>query len=405
MSQDLRVVTLTTALPHAAIEHAGGKYLNLLLEELGPDKVIVIAPPLPSVVRAVGLPGHPPRTIITRPLPDWLQALESKVRRLDPGMPSWSLLHSLLRDRHIKAALMGADVIDLQWQDTIRLSRLVRCLAPAAWMVGTFHDVQTQKFRRLADRASGLRRLKWRVAERIARRSERVGARLLDTVVVFSDKDRDLLPSNAPATVVDPPLAQVGDRQCHAMPDTPTVVFVAFFIRPENHEAAMWLLREVWPLVHQRVPSAQLSLVGAGSTSELAAETERTAGACSLGYVDDLDDVLAAASVALVPLLDGAGVKFKTIEALLAGVPVVTTSIGAEGIQPVDLFWRVTDDTQEFANAICEALIHPAEAQAVADEAQIAATTRYSRSTFSKAVSSVYRVKASRARATIESAH
>lgn len=59
----------------------------------------------------------------------------------------------------------------------------------------------------------------------------------------------------------------------------------------------------------------------------------------------------------VVPLLHGAGVKFKTIEALLAGAPVVTTPIGAEGIGGPDLFARYTEDPYEFAMAVVDILM------------------------------------------------
>ena len=68
------------------------------------------------------------------------------------------------------------------------------------------------------------------------------------------------------------------------------------------------------------------------------------------GYVADLEPEYAAAWAVVVPLLQGAGVKFKTIEALLHGVPTVTTSVGAEGVGGADLFAGLTDDARPSAS-------------------------------------------------------
>ncbi len=211
----------------------------------------------------------------------------------------------------------------------------------------------------------------------------------LDRVVVFSVKDADLLPSGAPITVVDPPLA-VGETPTHRPPSVPRVVFVAFLIRPENHAAALWLGQEVWPRVRAQVPTAQLDLIGAGANQELEEAIAACPGVRITGFVPDLDGVLADATVAAVPLHEGAGVKFKTIEALLAGVPVVTTSIGAEGIEPRSLFWGIEDDVPGFVKRIVSALEHSADAQDVADEAQRSVVRRYGPEAFAAKVAALY---------------
>jgi glycosyltransferase involved in cell wall biosynthesis len=95
-------------------------------------------------------------------------------------------------------------------------------------------------------------------------------------------------------------------------------------------------------------------------------------------------------TVVAVPLHEGAGVKFKTIESLVAGVPVVTTTVGAEGIQPVSLFHAVTDDATKFADALSEALTSPHAAQARANRAQEVIAQRYGRAGFAAKVAGVY---------------
>ncbi len=112
--------------------------------------------------------------------------------------------------------------------------------------------------------------------------------------------------------------------------DRHDIVFVGGFDHPPNTDAAIWLIDEIFPLIRARVPSARLVIVGnrppPSVTALAAADVEIT------GYVPDLAPYYAAARMSLSPLRYGAGVKGKVVESLQAGVPVVTTPIGGEGI-------------------------------------------------------------------------
>ena len=107
--------------------------------------------------------------------------------------------------------------------------------------------------------------------------------------------------------MVDPPLS-TGDETAHVPAARPVVLVVSYLARDENDKAAHWTVEHVWPLVRARVPDAELRLVGGGALSALVARAAREPGVELTGFVDELDDEYAAASVALVPVLQGAGV-------------------------------------------------------------------------------------------------
>jgi glycosyltransferase involved in cell wall biosynthesis len=169
-------------------------------------------------------------------------------------------------------------------------------------------------------------------------------------------------------------------------------VFVSLLARDENQDAALWLLREIWPTVVLRVPGARLRLVGRGASDGLAEAVSRASRVELAGFVPDLDEVYAAASACVVPLRYGAGVKFKTIEALLAAVPVVTTSVGAEGIAGPEHFAGMTDDAAEFAAALVGVLRDRESAEAQAAAARTWAAERYSAENFRRAMERIYGV-------------
>lgn len=130
------------------------------------------------------------------------------------------------------------------------------------------------------------------------------------------------------------------------------LIFVAGFGHPPNVDAAKWLVEQVMPHVWQRHPQWHLSLVGSKPTDEVMAlagpQVEVT------GYVDDqeLGRRYRQARVAVVPLRFGAGIKGKVVEALQQGLPLVTTSVGAQGLAGVDVVCDVADDAEQIAQSI-----------------------------------------------------
>ncbi len=130
------------------------------------------------------------------------------------------------------------------------------------------------------------------------------------------------------------------------------LIFVAGFKHPPNIDAACWLVREVMPRVWQELPEVQLRIVGSSPDQQVLALQE---GRVEV-HADVSDDELAAhyawADVAVVPLRYGAGVKGKVVEALRDGLPLVTTSVGAQGLPGVEACIAVHDQPAEFAAAV-----------------------------------------------------
>ena len=282
--------------------------------------------------RRLILLGHEPRR---GPVGKALNRLsihfDGRWRRRDPGLPSLDFLLGLARSREARDAIRSADVIDLQYSESIRLVRLLRRLNPGARITGTFHDVMSQSFSREPQDTPEARRYWQGVAERSRRHEASMVARL-DEVLVFSGKDAELL-GHPEHTVVHPPLSD-GREPRHRPADEPVVIVVSYLARDENNKAALWTLDHIWPRVRERRSDAVLRLVGGGASNELRARVDALgpdSGVELAGFVDDLGAEYAGAAVALVPVMQGAGVKFKTVEALCHGVPVVTTTVGAEG--------------------------------------------------------------------------
>ena len=113
------------------------------------------------------------------------------------------------------------------------------------------------------------------------------------------------------------------------MPDE-SVLFVGNFEHAPNRDAAFWLASEIMPAVWAEHPSARLWIVGRGPTADVRAlDGPRVV---VTGEVPSVVDYLRSATVFVAPLREGGGMRVKVLEAMAAGLPVVTTPIGAEGL-------------------------------------------------------------------------
>jgi GT2 family glycosyltransferase len=130
------------------------------------------------------------------------------------------------------------------------------------------------------------------------------------------------------------------------------MMFVGGFNHPPNVDGVQWLVREILPLVRERAPEIKLHIVGSNppdAVLNLAAD-----GVLVHGYVSDevLFELYQSVKVAAVSLRYGAGVKGKVIEALQWGLPVVTTTVGAEGLPEAKDVMAVEDTPESFAEAV-----------------------------------------------------
>ena len=401
-----RVAFFSPAVPYPGIEHAGGQYLRRLHDALdGTIGTTWLVPDLPSVQHAFQQPGvasdvvllgdRQARSPVRRVAYRLAYRLENLLRNADSQpVPPVPLL-DLLISGQARRAVRSATTLDFQWGAWTKLAPWARLLNRRAAINFTFHDVMSQKCERSAATAPDpLRRTKWWLAGRLARRWEQRALGLADTVFVFSEKDKRLLDPTGQhnnIVVVDPPLAE-GEPVPHQANDDARVLFVGFMARPENVDALLWFLDHGWATIRAAHPTATLRVAG-GAMPDTVRDSLAAMGngVEVLGFVPDLQAEYQAASVVVVPLLHGAGVKFKTIEALLAGTPVVTTPIGAEGIGDHSLFAAVTDDPIRFAQSVVESLDDNAGAVRAAEPGQRWAWGIYGVAAFEERIRKFYR--------------
>ena len=149
-----------------------------------------------------------------------------------------------------------------------------------------------------------------------------------------------------------------------------TVLFVGNFRHPPNLEGLAFFREQVMPSVRARRPQARLVVVGADAPEPLGA---MLAGDSTefLGPVPDIRDVLGRYAVFVAPILSGSGIRVKILEAFASGIPVVSTTLGAEGLGARDTGTaEIEDRPLDFANAVVRILANPRRAAAMARDAR-----------------------------------
>ena len=226
------------------------------------------------------------------------------------------------------------------------------------------HDVHYDLARQIATSAASFgRRLHARLNWSKLRSEEVAAYENAEGVCVCSLADQQRLAKDAPAarTVIIPNAADIErlqPRSSDPAPDADTVLFFGLLASVPNVDGLLFFIRDVWPRILAARPTAQFIVVGADPAPELKAlDAPRVT---IVGPVDDLRPYLSRAAVVVVPLRLGSGTRLKILESWAMARPVVSTSLGAEGLESVSgKHLLIADDPAEFAAAVVRILNEP----------------------------------------------
>lgn len=232
-----------------------------------------------------------------------------------------------------------------------------------------------------AARATGLRRLVFRLGARLLRPIEAFVCRRSDLIAAISEGDRRLLAADCatrPITLLPlAPSVVADDSLPPAVPPGPNVLFVGAMYRTFNVEGVLWFLDHVWPRVLAQVPTARFYVVGYGPPPEITARHDGE-HVWVVGFAESLTPWYRAATVTVSPLLVAGGLLQKVLDAFALGVPVVATTVSNHGVGATDGEHLLLADTpQAFAEAVVRLLRDPQYGQKLAGAAARFVHERY----------------------------
>lgn len=297
--------------------------------------------------------------------------------------------------------------IDLVICDFVQMARNAISLHGAPKVLFQ-HNVEAEIFDRHADRDPGfLRRRFMAYQAKKMRRFEGEAGRAFDGVIAVSQRDREQFERRygwrhveAIDTAVDLDFFQP-DR----VPELPgRVVFVGSMDWLPNQDGMEFFVRDVWPLVRQRLPHALFEIVGRNPPPSIRQMGE-VPGVSVSGTVPDVRPLVGSASVVVVPLRIGGGTRIKIFEAMAQGKPIVSTTLGAEGL-PVtsgrDIV--IADEPRALSDAIVALLEDQAARRRIGDTARRLVEEHFSAERVARQFEAICLKVVERAGRTLESA-
>lgn len=285
----------------------------------------------------------------------------------------------------------GPDVVQFEGPLLLSHAPVVR-RASRARVVLRAQNVESEIWARLARTSRPHLRPYLALLARRLERFERAAVREVDALVPIADRDaarfRDM-GSTCPRLVVPCGLF-LDEYRVEAEPEEPAVVHLGSMTHRPNQDGVAWLLDEVWPRVRAARPGARLLLGGRGAPRALERRAE-AAGAPIRADVADARAFLASGTVLAVPLLSGGGMRVKLVESLALRRAVVSTSVGAEGVDAVsgrDLL--LADGAEAFAEALVNLLADPARARRLGENGRALVEARYDATVLARGLAAFY---------------
>ena len=259
---------------------------------------------------------------------------------------------------------LGQHQFDVVVFDFVHAAVLLPKTITAATVCFT-HNAEAEIFARHAKQATSLPlRLMWTSQHTKMQRFERAVLRRFTSVVVVSERDAQHFKDNygIGAPTVIPTGVDLAFFEWNAPTEPgpehpPTVVFIGSMDWAANIDGVRHFVDDVWPLVLAQEPQARFMVVGRDPPVSLRNQVRRVSGVTFTGFVDDVRPFVRAAHVSVIPLRVGGGTRIKAFEAMAMGCPVVSTSIGIEGLDVLDgEHFLCRDAAAEQASAIIQLL-------------------------------------------------
>ncbi|MBO9307342.1 glycosyltransferase [Thermomicrobium sp.] len=310
---------------------------------------------------------------------------------------------SLVSSRSALYWILAGPLLDalrrLDWQrfDIVQVEYSLLGLLPlprSLPLVVDAHNLEYRVLERISQRSGWLRGLWVRRECQRVRREEITAWRQAALCLAVSRVDAEEMRRFAARRVAVIPNG-VDARQTPFLPldaaEPDHIVFVGNLRYWPNVDGVLWFVRKVWPAVRARIPSARFSIVGYDPPSALGM-LSAIEGVRLVGTVPAVTPWLARASVVVVPLLAGSGTRLKILEAFAAGRPVVTTSLGLEGIDAEPgRHVIVADDAASFASAVVDLLASSQRRAALAEAARRLVEQLYDWDRIGEQLRAVYR--------------
>ena len=338
-----KILYLSMSIPYNKVRHAGGKTFNYYINSFAEDtnnEVTLIAKVLPEEENEVNNINPKIRTLLVRTpqntVKKYFSYLKSINSKFNPLYPYGNVLTKEIFDqieqqlKVLNKEKYCPDVIILEWTWMMLFVDRVKKYFPNAKYVASEHDVSFLGAKRELDRAKGVRKINRKLFYQNLKRRELECIKKCDYVVTHNDKDRRILLKNGvdktKLGVIVPYFEKTEAVKRENISND--IVFYGAMNRYENEISAIWFIKNVMPRIKDL--DARYVIIGNKPSEEIKKYSSEKV--IITGFVEDIKPYFARAKCLAAPIQAGAGIKVKILEAMAMGVPVLTNSIGIEGI-------------------------------------------------------------------------
>ena len=375
-----RVLYIAQCSPYDSVRHAGGQTLIYYLSRLSRNQDLKID--LLSFcseeesahvdVEKYGIEKH--LIIRTNSLSEKLGLIYSIPSKINPyhKYADFSAYATHLLKKNImllKKEGKEYDCVFLEWTHIVLHIGMIKEFFPEAFIIGSEPDVSYLGYQRKADLEKSFFKnsFKKRMTLNMKRR-ELTALGRCDFIYVQNEKDKRLLQNDGIESnkigIMTPYYHEFEGNRDYSLKSR--VIFYGQMSRIENSDAAIWFIDNVMPRI-QNV-EFEFIIIGSSPPEKLIKLVEKTENVVLTGFVDDVAPFFYSADLFVCPLLLGAGIKVKVLEALYTGIPVLTNEIGIEGIpaSPGKDYIRC-NTAEEFANCITSLMVDEKERQRIGE--------------------------------------
>lgn len=226
------------------------------------------------------------------------------------------------------------DIVIFEWTEMVVLISEVKKIWPNSRCIASEHDLKYMNFYRYYKEESGISKKIWGLKYQNCKKHEIAALMQCDLIMSHNpDYKKNMVRAGIPKNKIRWLVPYYNNLEnVERTPENHDVLFFGAMNRPENYRSAIWFIENVMPLLKET--NLRFIVLGAHPSAELL--RYKSDKVIITGFVDDIKPYFEKSLCFVAPLLLGAGIKVKVIEALTSGIPVLTNDIGIEGIHAVD---------------------------------------------------------------------
>jgi len=299
------------------------------------------------------------------------------IKSLFTAHSSW---HQITRSKQFQRKLdqlLAAESFDII-QSEFPVMAMFRYNSRAIKIIDS-HNVEYDNFKRMAKVKNPFKKLFYHLEAYKFYREEKAACGQQDALLVTSMRDisiYDQILPDVPKYLIPNGVDTTFFQPFKTRPDPHSMIFVGMMKYVPNYDGITWFLDEVFPKILEQVPDATITIVGKNPPQSILQRANRNI--VVTGFVEDTRPYIEKSSVYVVPLRMGGGTRLKIMESLAMKKPIVTTTIGCEGIDVVNgQSALIADNPHEFAARVVELFENPQRVAGITDKGYKLVNDRY----------------------------